>query len=403
MTAGSTRQELRALPKTIWAMGIVTLFMNMSSIIIFSLSPLYLTTVLGVSIAGVGMLEGIVESLAWFTRLFSGLISDYFHKRKPLLIISCGLMMVARPLFVIAHTLEWVFLSRSLDRIANGLQATPREALVGDAAPKNLKGSSFGLRQALSVGGSMLGALLVLGWSLQETRSYTHIFWIACIPPVIAFGILWACVKDYSPRAWGHKKESFKTVISRCTHLSAGYWRIVIIAFIFMVSNYSGAFLILRITEGTSDLGMAALAMIVQNLASMLFAYPAGRLSDHMDRRWILAVGFFLTILSNTCLGYATSFVGGMAGAALWGAQLGTVQSLFMAKITDHTHQDLRATAFGVYYVLIACSVLMGNKMMGYFYETYGPTYGFNASSVMVIIALLALPLVKGKQKSKHY
>ena len=184
----------------------------------------------------------------------------------------------------------------------------------------------------------------------------------------------------------------------RCTHLNHYYWRVVCVAFVFMISNYSGAFLIFRVSEGSKDLGIAALAMIAQNLASMVFAYPTGWLSDRMDRRFILAFGFLLTILSNTCLAYGTSFIWSLVGAGLWGAQLGTVQSLFMAKITDHTTQNLRATAFGLYYVIIAFAVLFSNKLMGYFYEQ-SPHMGFNASSCVVAVALVLLPFIRLKKE----
>lgn len=396
------KNHLKSLPKTIWAVGVVTLLMNMSTVIVFSLSPIYMTSVLGISIAGLGNFEGLVESLAWVTRLFAGIISDYLHRRKLLLIIASSFTALARPLFAMSTTIPFIFMARSMDRIGNGLQATPREALVGDAAPKNLKGASFGLRQALSVFGSMIGALMVFLWSMQDNPSYSRIFWIASIPPFLGLLVLLFFVKDSPHRALEKSPRSFRKILHGCTHLNQGYWRVILMASVFMVSNYSGAFLILRVTDGCKDIQLAALVMIVQNLASMVFAYPAGRLADKIDRRWILATGFFLAILSNTVLAYRGGGLWGLIGAALWGAQMGTVQSLIMTKIADHTQQDLRATAYGIYYVLVAFSVVAANKIMSYCYDVWGPSYGFHASSLAIVLAFCLLPFVKPAKTLKH-
>ncbi len=391
--------KLRSIPMTIWAIGLVTLLMNLSGIVVFSLSPIYLTSVLGVSSLGIGIFEGAVEALSWFTRIFSGVVSDTWRRRKPLLFLASAFAALSRPIFALAPSVGWVFFARSIDRIGNGLQATPREALVGDHAPKELKGTCYGLRQTLGVIGSLMGAIGVFYWVQRSTIDYKTIFWGASIPPALALLILLFFVKDSPAAALPHVKQSLLTSIYHVKELKPGFWRVLIVAFIFMLSNYSGAFMILQAKNITNEMTIAPQTMIFQNLATMLAAFPIGRLSDRMDRRILLALGFIIAIASNFLLGFASSSVMLLAGAALWGVQLGITQSLFVTKVADHTHPEVRGTAFGIYYVLVGLSIFLANCQVGWLTEHYKPLYGFMASSVYAFVALLCLPIIKSPKK----
>jgi MFS family permease len=141
----------REIPMSIWAIGFVSLLVNASSVIIFSLYPIYAIEVLGVSLIGLGFIEAVVEAISWFTRIFAGVLSDYLHRRKPILLAAYGLAAGSRFIFPIAPDVSWLVGARALDRLANGLQASPRDALVGDAAPPHLKGASYGLQKTLGL------------------------------------------------------------------------------------------------------------------------------------------------------------------------------------------------------------------------------------------------------------
>ena len=175
MTNQSKKSFLKRIPSTIWAIGIVTLLINLSSIVIFSLSPLYITQVFGLATFELGLLEGVIESCSWFTRIFAGVVSDYLHKRKPILIVAYSLTALSRPIFALAPNIGWIYGARLSDRISNGLQATPREALVGDVAPHDLKGACYGLRQTLSLVGSLLGAIGVMYLMRRTGNNYEFI------------------------------------------------------------------------------------------------------------------------------------------------------------------------------------------------------------------------------------
>jgi MFS family permease len=402
MIPQQSKSKIRTIPRTIWAIGLVTLLMNLSSIVVFSLSPIYLTAVLGVTNFGIGIFEGAVEALSWFTRIFSGVISDYWRKRKPLLFMASTFAALSRPIFAWAPSVGWVFFARSIDRIGNGLQATPREALVGDHAPKDLKGTCYGLRQTLSVIGSFIGAIGVYYWVQDKSIDYRTIFWGASVPPIIALIILFFMVKDSPQETLPKTKQKFKDTLQHIKDLKPSFWRVLMVAFIFMLSNYSGAFMILQAKHVTQSLTIAPQTMIFQNLATMLAAFPIGRLSDRMDRRILLGIGFIIAIVSNLLLGFAEDQVMILLGATLWGAQLGVTQSLFVTKVADHTSPDVRGTAFGIYYVSIGLSLFLSNSQVGWLTDTFEPVYGFMASSVYAFIALLCLPLIKAHHQGAY-
>jgi MFS family permease len=400
MKAEKNQKKISLIPLTIWAIGFVTLLMNLSSIVVFSLSPIYLTSVLGVTNLGIGIFEGAVEALSWFTRIFSGVISDFWRKRKPLLFVASTFAALSRPILAWAPSVGWVFFARSIDRIGNGLQATPREALVGDHAPSDLKGACYGLRQTLSVVGSLLGAIGVYYWLQKPGVNYRHIFWGASIPPVLALVILFCFVKESPLETLPKAKQSFIANLKLIKQLKSSFWRVIVVAFIFMLSNYSGAFMILQAKTVTQQVTIAPQTMIFQNLATMLAAFPIGRLSDRIDRRILLSIGFMIAIVANCLLGFAVNTLMILLGSALWGAQLGITQSLLVTKVADHTTPEVRGTAFGIYYLLIGLSIFLANSQAGWLFQHYKPVYGFMVSSFYALLALFCLPLLRSHRKS---
>lgn len=397
----STRQ----LPMSIWGIGLVSLFINISSVIVFSLSPIYLTEILGITLLSLGILEGIVEALSWFMRLFSGILSDVLNKRKPFLFMSYALITLSRPILAIATSVVGIFAARSIDRIGNGLQAPPREALVGDHAPKHLKGASYGLRQSLSVLGSVIGAVLIQGVILNTSEDYRRIFWYLAIPPVIAIVILVFFVKDRpSPdedqpgttkgkKKTIQKQKSFK--LEDISHLNRYYWRVVILGTLFMMSNYSGAFMILQIKELGLSSSEITNVMVVQNLMTMLAAYPIGRLSDSIDRRIPLAFGFVFVIFSDIMLGLSNNLTLALVGVGLWGLQLGMTQSLLLTEVADTAPDEVRGTAFGLYYICVGLAIFAANYISGHLSKEFHLEAVFWFSAFIATLSLFALPLIK--------
>lgn len=389
------------IPMTVWAVGLVSLLVNGSSVIIFSLFPLYATSVLGVSYVGLGVIEAIVEAIAWFTRVFSGVVSDFLHKRKPLLLGAYAIGALSRFVFPIAPTINWLVGARAIDRIANGLQASPREALVGDVAPHDLKGACYGLRQTLSLIGSFVGSVMLMYLFHQLGVDYQLAFWLAIIPSFLAVVILVFFVKD---RTELKERRSIKLKpfhLHEILNLPKSYWFTTGIAAFFMISNYSGAFMILQTKKAGLTEADIPIVMIIQNLAAFLSAFPIGWLSDKLGRVTFLSFGFILVIISNLFLATTDSLFFVLIGVAIWGIQMGINQSLLVAKIADSAPYHLRGSAFGIYYLMVGAALFLSNTVSGWLSHTYGSESVFYASSVIAAFALIALPLTRRAKKTE--
>jgi len=390
----STDKKQPPIPMTIWVIGVVALLVNLSSIMIYSLSPLYLTHVFGLSLLSLGLLEGFIEFTAWSTRIFAGMISDYFQKRKPLLILAYALTLLTRPLFAFAPSLGWIYAAKIIDRFSNGIQATPREALVADAAPHEIKGACYGLRQSLSVIGSVIGAILVMILMRQTDNDYPFIFLAASLPLLLALFVLIIFIKETPQKAssddTSSKKFSFYTIF----RLKKNFWRLILVSGIFMLSNYGSTYRILRAESLGFLASDIAIVMIIQNLGIMLASFPIGKLSDRYDRRIYLGIGFIITILSNLVWGIQGGQLEVSIATALWGVQMGITQSVMATMVADNAEKELRGTAFGIYYFVMGTALFLANSSTGFLMETYGITEALTLSSFFAIAGILLLPII---------
>lgn len=394
--APKTASKLNTVPRTIWMLGFATLLLTFSSLIVFNTMPLYLTLSLGTTHKQLGFLEGFVEGSAWIIRIFSGMLSDYFHRRKPLILAGFGIAALVRPLFIFNPGFMVVTFARFVDRISNGLQATPRDALVGDLAPKELKGACFGVSQTLRSLGACLGAgvLMILIWKYGQQR-FELFFGVASIAVILAVLLLFFFVQDPTQKKVevpGSEKSWTRWMqLIHIEKLGIDYWKIIFVAVIYTLSQFSGAFFILRANDILSADWMVPGVMLVQNFASSFAAYPVGQLSDRFSRNHLLAGSFGLVILSNLFLGLSPTVWGMAIGIALWGIQLGVTQSLLLTKIADTAPKEMRATGFGVYYFMSAIGVFFSNLITGHLSHEYGQTMIFAGSGVFAALAIVAL------------
>jgi MFS family permease len=393
-------ESASSLPRDIWIIGFVSFLINFSSIIIFTLSPSYLVSVLGVTTFSIGILQGTVDFIAWVIRMFSGVISDYCRKRKPILLFSSALIVLSRPLFMMSSSFMGFFLAKSLDRLGNGLHAAPREALVGDIASLHgSKGACYGLRQSLSTAGSFTGALIMITFFHSCDNRYFTFFLIATISPVIAFMILIWKVKEV-PFSSSTPQEKLVFKVIHLKKLPATYWSVVMMASLFMLSNYSGAFILLHSEAIAQTQIIAPLVMIVQNMATTAVAYPMGYLSDKIGHTWILGLGFLVTALSGIVFAFSSTSLYILFGAFLWGIQVGMTQSLFMTRIAETTHTDIRGSAFGIYYALMGIMLFLSNSAIGYIAHHFSLSMGFLTSACIALFALCCLFLMNAWRKA---
>ncbi|MBY0530558.1 MAG: MFS transporter [Xanthobacteraceae bacterium] len=368
--------------------------MDLSSEMIHALLPVYLVVVLGASMVTVGIIEGIAEATASITKIFSGALSDWLGKRKLLAVIGYGLAAFTKPIFPLAPTVGWLVAARFIDRIGKGIRGTPRDALVADISPANVRGASFGLRQSLDTVGAFLGPLVAIGLMWLTADNFTAVFWIAVIPAFLALALLVFAVRE-PERAQATLAAKMPFSRSELAKLGSGYWWIVAIATVFSLARFSEAFLILKAQATGLPFVLVPAVLILMNLVYAATAYPAGLLSDRIDRFHVLAAGLALLIAADVVLGFASTILGVSIGIVLWGLHMGFTQGLFAAMIADTAPAELRGTAFGIFNLLGGVAALIASVLAGALWELYGPQIAFFAGAGFSLLSLAGAIFVR--------
>jgi MFS family permease len=382
--------RLREIPPGVWALGFVSMLMDISSEIIHALLPVYLVTVLGASMVTVGFIEGIAEATASITKVFSGALSDWLGKRKLLAVIGYGLAAFTKPIFPLAPSVSWLVAARFIDRIGKGIRGAPRDALVADIAPTHLRGASFGLRQSLDTVGAFVGPALAIGLMWLTANSFQAVFWVAVIPAFLAVALLVLAV-DEPERPSGLRKVQSPLSVAELKRLGLAYWWIVGIAVVFSLARFSEAFLILRAQAVGLPVMLVPLVLVLMNVVYAFAAYPAGVLSDHVNRVTILGVGFSLLIAADLVLGFTNGLAGVAAGVALWGLHMGFTQGLLATLVADTAPPELRGTAYGMFNLLSGLALLIASVLAGALWESVGAESTFFAAALFTAIALVGL------------
>jgi MFS family permease len=316
-----------AVPRSVVALGFVSLFMDISSEIIHSLLPVFLVAVLGASALSVGFIEGIAEGASQVTKLFAGAISDWIGKRKPLVLAGYGLSALTKPLFPLASGVGIVVAARFIDRIGKGIRGAPRDALIGDVTPVALRGTAFGLRQAMDTVGAFIGPLLAMLLMAASNDNFRLVFWVAVLPAIIAvLLILFGVQEPDVPRA--AERRPFPIQRAELGRLDGAYWWLVSIAMILTFGRFSEAFLLLAAEHVGLAIALIPGVLVVMNVVYAASAYPFGRLSDVISRRLLLALGVAFLIAADMILATAGTPWQVAAGVILWGLHMGATQGL---------------------------------------------------------------------------
>jgi MFS family permease len=388
------------MPRTVWALGFVSLLMDTSSELIHALLPVFLVTTLGASMLAVGIIEGVAEAATAIVKVFSGVISDWIGKRKPLLVLGYGLAAVTKPLFPLAATVGLVLTARLLDRIGKGIRGAPRDALVADITAPDERGTAFGLRQSLDTIGAFLGPLLAVGlmfWFADDIRS---VLWFAVLPAFLALALLVIAVPE--PEGMTATKErTFPISRAALGRLSARYWWVVVVGAVLTMARFSEAFLILRAQQIGLGLTWIPTVLVLMNAVYALAAYPAGVLSDRMSRPLLLMIGMTVLIGADLTLAWLPTLSGVFLGAALWGLHMGLTQGLLSALVADAVPVELRGTAFGIFSLICGAMMVVAGGLAGYLWDGFGAPATFLTGAVFTALALAALLLVRDR-KSVH-
>ena len=367
--------------------------MDVSSEMIHGLLPVFLVSVLGASAVALGIVEGVAESTASITKLFSGALSDRLGRRKLLTGLGYALGAASKPLFAVAPSVAWVMAARFSDRIGKGVRGAPRDALVADITPAHLRGAAYGLRQALDTVGAFLGPLLAVTLMYATRNDFRLVFWLAVLPALVSVAVLVFGVAEPhpSPRTEAERSAPLFAGIGR---LAGGYWLVVGIGAVLTLARFSEAFLVLRVTSLGLPLALAPLVLVVMNVLYAGSSYPMGALSDSVDRRLVVAVGFGVLVFADVVLAMAAGPWVALLGVALWGLHLGMTQGLLGALVADTAPESLRGTAFGVFHLVSGIALLIASVLAGVLWERLGAPATFLAGAVFTAAGLAAMLVV---------
>lgn len=384
----------KSLPRGVVALGLVSLFMDISSEMIHALLPLFLTGTLGASALWVGVIEGVGEATASFVKPVSGILSDRTGRRKPLAIAGYGLSAVTKPLFALAGIPAAILVARFADRVGKGIRGAPRDALIADMVPPEQHGAAYGLRQSLDTIGAFAGpalAILLMGLFAGDMRA---VFAVAIVPAILSVATLALFVREERP-ATAHHDRPGRATWQGAAALGRPFFVVVAFATVLTFARFSDAFLILRANDAGLGAAQAPLVLVAMNVAYALSAWPAGHLSDRIGARGLLAAGVGLLVLADLLLRLGGGVVPVMAGVVAWGLHMGLTQGLLSAEIAGAAPHGRRGTAFGVFGLLTGAATLAGNLVAGALWAGGGApaTFGLGmACAGLCLPGVLLLP-----------
>ena len=395
------------LPRPIWILSLVGLLINLSTIMVFSLMPTFMESQLGATKTTVGRIDGFVEFIAYIIRIFSGFTSDVFQNRKLVLGLGYGMSAMVKPLFAVAGSVVWIFWVRVVDRFSNGIQASPRDALVGDIAPKAQRGACYGLAKSLKTAGSCLGTVLAITLMMQSDNDYRLVFNIAFIPAVLALLLLIFGVREPKHRNkfidnGAKEKKGFAGFRWEAfLELNRQYWKIILLTIIFHLAHFGESYLVFRVSDTGLKTAYIPMVMLLFNLGQFSVAYPLGWLSDRVPRRLVLMVGFLFMCAASLLIGHSDDLNIVMLGIFLWGAQMGTTQSVLVSMISDTIPQYIRGTAFGIFYFMLGICILISSWFAGPIWNQYGHQMLFSASALISLLSCGMLFVLIPKRTKK--
>ena len=379
------------LPRNVRVLGFVSLLMDLSSEIYHALLPAFITIVLGLPATALGAIDGIAEGTANFAKLASGRLSDRSAKRKPWVVAGYGLAALSKPLFPLATSAPLLLAARLADRIGKGIRGSPRDAMVADETPPEIRGRAFGLRQAMDTAGALLAPLAAIALMIAFANDIRAVYWIAVIPAAAAFLLAWLALREPEVQ---HAPLERAPLFAGFRMLDKPTKRLLGVGFLFGLARFSEGFLILKGIEAGLSEAWSPLTLAVFNLAYVALAYPAGALSDRMRPRSILMAGIAVLIAGNLVLANSGTMTGVVVGVILWGAHMALTQGIFARMIADTAPDGLRATSFGAFWFVSGVATLLASLGAGLLWDREGSSATFVASAFLAAVALAMLSLL---------
>jgi MFS family permease len=375
-------------------LGLVSLFTDISSEMIYPLLPLFLTTVLGGGPAFLGVIEGVAESTASLLKLVSGIASDRLPGRKRLVLGGYAVSSLARPLTAIARTPLAVLFIRFADRVGKGIRTSPRDALIADSSEPSVRGKAFGFHRSMDNAGALIGPLVaaaLLTWFSADLRT---VFWLSAIPGGMAVLLIILKVRDTAKR-----EAPARDVLGV---LPRGRLRAyLLILFVFTLGNSSDTFLLLRAGQVGIAPHLIPLLWAFFNMVKMIFAMPFGVLSDRIGRRAVIVSGWGVYALTYAGFAVATSELQIWLLFALYGLFYGLTEGVEKALLADLSPAAARGGAFGWYNFAIGAGALPASIIFGFVWQRSGAAAAFSLGSLLACLAAMLLILLIPSQTSE--
>jgi MFS family permease len=386
------------LPRNVWILGFVSLLMDLSSEIYHALLPAFITVTLGLPVLALGAIDGIAEATASFAKLASGRLSDRSRKRKPWVLVGYGLAALSKPLFPVAQGAAELMGARFADRVGKGIRGAPRDAIIADETPPEIRGRAFGLRQALDTVGALIAPLAAVGLMILFVEDIRAVFWIAVIPAALSFLLALIAVKEPAANL---AVTTFQPLFRGFRELDRPVRRLLAVVFLFSLARFSEGFLILRALDVGVSPVLSPLALVAFNVGFLALAYPAGALSDRMSPRSILMAGMGVLVAANLLLAQDIGLAGLILGILLWGAHMALTQGIFARMIADVAPNHLRATSFGAFYFVSGIGTLLASLAAGFIWDRDGAATTFIAGAAAAAVALTMLSLLPVDRRAR--
>lgn len=384
------RYFFRTLPKGVFAISLFGLFLGASTTMIYSQLPMFMKHELHASALKIALIDGVVEFLSFVMRIFSGAASDFLRNRKLILILGCSITLLIKPMFVFAKSAAMVLIAQSVERIGNGLQASPRDALIADLSSARTHGQSFGFSRSLKTFGALLGSAVAIAIMYLTSNNYRIVFFCSTIPVAMAIFCLYKLktnkksdslvVKDYKHLNNPFKKQYLKS-------MDSSFWKLIILASLFELGHFSEHLLVLKANDFMGNGYAGSVGMLI-SAGQILCSYPIGLYADRLGKKVFIQLCMLMMIIANISMIYATSTIMVFIGAFLWGGQMTAVQGLFLSIISDKVDPHLRGTAIGVYYISIGASFMIASMVAGHLWGALGSGSAFTYSICCVLLSL---------------
>lgn len=376
------------ITRGVWFVALFMSLIGMSTNMLYSYLAVSLKFNLNISMSTVASIDGAVEFVSYFLRIFSGAISDYLHNRKLLLVVGCSVVALVKPIFAIANSVCAVIAAEISERIGNGILASPRDALIADLSYRNNLGASFGFCKAIKTLGGVIGAAIAVAIMYISDNNYKLLFGVSTLPALLALICL---TKVQNKKEITNNQRKFDNPFQKkyLRSLDKNFWGLIALAFACELGHFAESLLTIRSADFLSPCSCGITA-IIATFGQVGFAYFIGMKSDQYNKLYIIRINLFLLLVSYATMWSASSSIVFLFGILIFYGQYAVIQALFLATITKNVSSQLRATATGIFYSVIGISYMASTEICGMFCDNFGTNSAFLYTSSIVFLAFVS-------------